>query len=138
MSKITQSLTLFILSLFPSVTLAASTGLIDSKCTGSTYTKGLLKGLPCNEPADDLKYIAILIKNILTLTLSVVGVIFIIMFFVAGFLYITTGIRFGGGRESQIKLAKQIFKFAVIGLLVVLFARVAIEAVATMLGGGIG
>ena len=138
MNKISQKVFFFLFALSPTLTLAATNGFADSNCTGSTYTKGLLKGLPCNTPADDIKYIKVLTTNIMNLALSLVGVLFIIMFFVGGFLYITVGIRFAGGRENQIKLAKQMLKFAVIGLLVVLFARLIVAAVATMLGGGVG
>ncbi len=138
MKKLSQKLFFFLFTFVPSVTMAASSGFADSNCKGDTYTRGLLKGLPCNEPPDRLEYLEVLTTNILNITLSVVGVLFIIMFFVAGFLYITVGMRFGGGRESQIKLSKQMMKFAIIGLAVVLFARLLVTAFATMIGGGIG
>ena len=138
MNKISQKVFFLLFTFSPSLTFAATNGFADSNCTGATYTKGLLKGLPCNTPADDLSYIKVLTTNIMSIALSIVGVLFIIMFFVGGFLYITVGIRFGGGRENQIKLAKQMLKFAVIGLVIVLFARLIVAAVATMLGGGVG
>ncbi len=58
-----------------------------------------------------------IIANLINVVLGLVGVILLILFIYAGFLWMTAG-----GDSDQVKKAKSIFKNAIIGLLIVVLS----------------
>jgi hypothetical protein len=113
---------------------------IESACPASgTYTRGLLKGLPCSDvpgadnPADAVDYIRVLFFNVSVMILSVLGTLFIIMVIIGGILYISSA-----GNEDRAKSGKKTLTAAIVGLLITILAYAIVKIFATLIGGGVG
>lgn len=65
-----------------------------------------------------------LIKNIVNILSWIVGIVSVIMIIVGGFRYVTSG-----GDSSRVSSAKNTILYAVIGLIIVLFAQILVNFV---------
>ena len=101
--------------------MSAETGSYDPNTTISS----------CQETADSsLGYIA---KRIINVFSIVVGVVSVIMIIVGGFRYIISG-----GDSSSVQGAKNTILYAIVGLVIVVFAQVIIRFVLTNLAPAAG
>lgn len=97
------------------------------------YTKGILKGVPCDGAINSLDEVLGVVKNVVSgFLLPIVGVLFIIMLLIGGILYITSR-----GNQTQIDRAKKTLTAAIIGLLIVTLSYTLIAIFANLIGGGI-
>jgi len=71
-----------------------------------------------------------IVTNIMNWLLSLVGILGVIGFAIAGILYLTAA-----GDETRIETAKKAMTMAIIGVIVALLGLVIIKAASTMLGG---
>ncbi len=112
----------------------------ESKCpknadgtTSSTYTKGILKGVPCIGAIDSTSEVLAVVKNVVMIfLLPLVGTLFIIMLLLGGILYITSR-----GNTQQLERAKKLLTAAIIGLLIVTLSYTIISIFANVIGGGV-
>lgn len=118
---------------FISRTYAASIAATQNCPKGGKYPKGILKGLPCNGPINDLPTVLLFIKNVVNeFILPTVGVLFIIMLLIGGILYITSR-----GNQTQVDRAKKTLTAAIIGLLIIILSYTLIAVFTKIIGGGI-
>jgi hypothetical protein len=113
----------------------ASPAFAASNCPpgSTTYNDGILKGLPCDRPVNDVWTTVMAIKNLITnVLLPVVGVIFSIMFIVGSILYITSN-----GNQQRVDQGKKTLTYAIGGLILVILAEVLIGLFAALLGGAL-
>lgn len=73
-----------------------------------------------------------LIANLLNWLLGIIGALAVVVFVIAGILYITAA-----GNEEQVEKAKTTMTYAIIGLVVALLGLVIVNAVAGLTGAGI-
>jgi hypothetical protein len=117
-----------------------STGNFTFAATGNNcppgsnvYQNGLLKGLRCDAPVDDVETTITAVKNLMSeILLPAAAVIFSIMFLSASILYITSS-----GNQQRIDMAKKTLTTALIGLLMIVLAEVLIGLFASLLGGNL-
>jgi cbb3-type cytochrome oxidase subunit 3 len=101
--------------------------------TSTTYTEGILKGVPCVGAINSLSEVLTVIKNIvMDFLLPIVGTLFFIMLLIGGILYITSR-----GNQQQLDRAKKTLTAAIIGLLIVILSYTIIAIFAGVIGGGI-
>jgi hypothetical protein len=99
----------------------------------TTYTSGILKGVPCAGAIKTLDDALILVKNvIMTFLLPLVGTLFLIMLIIGGILYITSR-----GNQQQLEKAKKTLTAAIIGLIIVTLSYTIIVIFAKVICGGI-
>lgn len=99
----------------------------------TTYTSGILKGIPCDGALNSLDEILIIVRNVVQgFLLPLIGVLFIIMLLIGGILYITSR-----GNQTQLDRAKKTLTAAIIGLLIVTLSYTLIAIFANLIGGGI-
>lgn len=115
----------------PTAIAADSTAVSGCPASGH-YENGILEGLPCNEPADDLDLIVVVLQNISGIVLAVLSTGFVIMIIIGGIQYITAA-----GNEDRAKGGKKTLTAAIIGLIIVILAYAIIKIFATLLGGGV-
>jgi hypothetical protein len=90
----------------------------------SDYGLGEIKDLPKGEISD-------VIVRIIRYVLGITGVILFAMLVYGGFMYMTSA-----GNEEQIKKAKNVLTYAIIGIVIIAFAFLITEFVIGALGGG--
>lgn len=90
--------------------------------TGSTTDTGAA----CSTDAGATTSVNNLIKTIVNILSAVVGIIAVIMIIVAGLRYVTSG-----GKEENIKTAKNTILYAIIGLIIVALAQLIVHFVLT-------
>lgn len=76
--------------------------------------------------------VRIFLAGLIQVALSVVGVIFLIMIFYGGFLWLTAG-----GNEQQLEKAKPLITHALIGFAITLGALIITRAIVAWLGAGV-
>lgn len=124
----------FFISAVVAPTAFATDSTAVSGCPASgSYEYGLLEGLPCNEPTDDLDLIVVVLQNISGTVLAILSTLFVIMIIIGGIQYITAA-----GNENRASSGKKTLTAAVIGLIIVILAYAIIKIFATLLGGGVG
>lgn len=113
---------------------AYAAGLVETKdCGTGLYTRGLLTGLPCGQPLDNMSALVTFVKNLtMGYILPLVGTLFIIMVIIGGILYITSR-----GNSQQLDRAKKTLTAAIIGLLIVTLSYTIIAVFAKVIGGGV-
>lgn len=107
----------------------------SSRCPNgsTTYTSGILKGVPCDGTLKTLEEALIIIKNVVRIfLLPIVGTIFIIMLLAGGILYITSR-----GNQQQLDRAKKTLTAAIVGLLIVTLSYTLIIIFAGAIGGAV-
>lgn len=115
-------------------------GIAATKCPtnadgskSTTYTAGILKGVPCNETISTLEEALILVKNVvMVLLLPLVGTLFLIMMIIGGILYISSR-----GNEQQAERAKKTLTAAIVGLIIVILSYTIITVFANAIGGDV-
>jgi cytochrome bd-type quinol oxidase subunit 2 len=104
---------------------SGTTGSISS---GVSAFGGLVYG---GQPSSPQKIAALLIKS----ALALLGIVFVVLIIYAGFLYLTSQ-----GKEDQIKTAKKIMFYAIIGITIIIIsyaiASFVINAVSQSVGPG--
>lgn len=89
------------------------------------YGLGSITGLPTGEVSD-------VIIRIIRYVLSLVGVVLFAMLIYGGFMYMTSA-----GNEDQIKKAKNVLTYAIIGIVIIAMAFLIAEFVIGALWGGV-
>ena len=121
---------LIILFNFSLVLAADSPVPIGNRISGELANAGKTAGYTENtQPAKS--FVATLV-GIINVLLTIVGVVFLLLIIYAGYLWMTAQ-----GNEEQIKKAKKILTGALIGIIIILAARVVTEFVITQFGGAL-
>jgi energy-converting hydrogenase Eha subunit B len=130
-NKLAVSLSLLLLMLFPVMTPAAASAaeVKGSLCSGSnlkvTSDPGSGACDNINDSTNGAEHQAnALIKSIVNILSSIVGVLAVIMLIFAGFRYVTSA-----GNTETIGKAKNTILFAIIGLVIVAFAQLIVHFV---------
>lgn len=111
----------------------AAPAITSSQCPTGSYTEGILKGMPCDQPVTELKWVLFVVNNILNnYLLPLAGVIFLIMIGIGGIQYITSA-----GNTQRADAGKKTITFAIVGLILMILAKVIVGLVVTALGGSI-
>ncbi|MDD5693668.1 MAG: hypothetical protein PHU86_04330 [Patescibacteria group bacterium] len=119
---------------FINIVYAADTITPTKGCTGGFYTKGIMNGLPCDQPLSNINDIVMFVKNLtLGYILPLVGTIFIIMLIIGGILYITSR-----GNQQQVDRGKKTLTTAIIGLLIIILSYTIIAIFTKVMGGNVG
>jgi hypothetical protein len=153
MSKITKRISIILASLLASAGLVMSLALVaapvsavnnnicqgvastDSSNTSNTGSNTLNNGTSCDTLNSDTSGGTVqgLVKNILNIFSWVVGAVSVIMLIVGGFRYIISG-----GDSNAVQGAKNTILYALVGLVIVIFAQVIVKFVIANIGGGAG
>jgi len=125
--QLVASISMALLVAVPTLALAPSVGaqsIQDNVCKGvlSTTTDG---GTDCSE-AEDGQSFAGLAKKIINIFSIVVGAVSVIMIIIGGFRYIISG-----GDSNGVTGAKNTILYAIVGLVIVIFAQVIVRFVLT-------
>lgn len=124
---------IFLISfLFNITTIGAASSLFNQASSGLKNATDAAYGDEVGNSVKQTTFTAGLIKIINNL-LAFVGVLFLLLLIYAGYLWMTAR-----GKEEQIEKAKKITREVVIGLIIIILAKIITELVLTYLSSAIG
>jgi len=108
--------------------LAMPTGVLaqskEDVCRGVGFTGGQADNTTCDDPTGGTQTVQTIIADVINILSIIVGVVAVIMIIIGGLKYVTSG-----GDSNSVSSAKNTILYAVIGLVIVLFAQVIVRYV---------
>jgi hypothetical protein len=114
---------IFVVSVMSLILIGGTASVVSAQGSSDEVCKGVeLVGGDCK--TDDSGKVDSLVNDVVNVLTAVIGVISVIMIMIAGFKYVTSG-----GDANKVSSAKDTILYAVIGIVVVVFAQVIVKFV---------